>query len=81
MRRTLAQLRAQKSPLLQSYLHSIGAAEVPSCPLCREEDHTTSHLFDCQELRTELRPIDLWLRPVQTVGLVAEWRRRTEEEN
>ena len=46
-RRTLAQLRTNKSPLLVSYLFSIGDPRHPSplCPLCLMHDHTSSHLF------------------------------------
>ena len=44
-RRTLAQLRTNKSPLLVSYLFSIGDPRHPSplCPLCLMHDHTSSH--------------------------------------
>ena len=46
-RRTLAQLRTNKSPFLLSYLHKIDASTHPSplCPLCRTHKHTTQHLF------------------------------------
>ena len=48
-RRTLAQLRTNKSPLLVSYLFSIGDPRhrSPLCPLCLMHDHTSSHLFEC----------------------------------
>ena len=78
-RRTLAQLRAQKCPLLQEYLHSIGAAEVPSCPLCGLVEHDTRHLFQCEQMRTTLTPEDLWRRPVEVSELVDRWRTRLEE--
>ena len=44
-RRTLAQLRTNKSPLLVSYRFSIGDPRHPSplCPLCLMHDHTSSH--------------------------------------
>ena len=73
-RRTLAQLRAQKCPLLQEYLHSIGAAEDPSCPLCGLDGHNTAHLFSCPRVRTTLSPIDLWRSPTQAAELVQEWK-------
>ena len=73
MRRTLAQLRAGKSPLLRAYLHNIEAAEDPNCPLCGQE-HTTEHLFGCQNLPTELTPLDLWQRPTAVAGLVSQWQ-------
>ena len=48
-RRTLAQLRTNKSPLLVSYLYSIGDPRHPSplCPLWLMHDHTSSNLFEC----------------------------------
>ena len=73
-RRTLAQLRARKSPMLQEYLHNIGAAESPDCPLCEQERHTTAHLFSCQAKPTTLTPEDLWRRPVLVAALIEEWR-------
>ena len=78
-RRTLAQLRAQKCPLLQTYKHSIGAAEDPSCPLCGQEEHNTAHLFRCRQLATELQPIDLWQRPKLVAELVEEWKANISE--
>ena len=74
MRRTLAQLRAQKCPLLQEYLHGIGAAEEPHCPLCRHAAHDVVHLFNCTRVQTDLTPVDLWRRPLQAAQLVQEWR-------
>ena len=79
MRRTLAQLRGRKCPLLRSYLHGIGAAESPSCPLCEHVEHDTAHLFTCREIATDLEPEDLWLNPVSAAALVQEWQRRLEE--
>ena len=72
-RRTLAQLRAQKCPLLRSYLFSIRAAEDPSCPLCGLGEHNTAHLFNCQQIPTELTPEDLWCQPVQVAELISDW--------
>ena len=74
MRRTLAQLRAQKCPMLQTYKHHIGVADSPTCPLCRHGDHTTAHLFNCQEMPTVLTPLDLWHNPVSAAALVIDWR-------
>ena len=56
-RRTLAQLRTNKSPLLVSYLFSIGDPRHPSplCPLCLMHDHTSSHLFECKSLQPPSR--------------------------
>ena len=46
-KRTLAQLRAGKSPLLKEYIHRIGKADDPGCPLCENGVHNTAHLFEC----------------------------------
>src|SRR6476661_6992114 len=47
IRRTLAQLRTNKSPFLKSYLHKIDPQNHPSplCPLCNTQNHDTKHLF------------------------------------
>ena len=44
-RRTLAQLRTNKSPFLKSYLHKVDAKTLPSplCPLCNIHTHDTHH--------------------------------------
>ena len=46
-RRTLAQLRTNKSPFLKSYLHKVDAKthQSPLCPLCNIHTHDTHHLF------------------------------------
>ena len=60
-RRTLAQLRTNKSPFLKSYLHKVDAKTHPSplCPLCNINTHDTHHLFNCTHIRTTLSPLDL----------------------
>ena len=68
-RRTLAQLRAGKCPLLQEYLQDIGAAEDPRCPLCGQDGHNTVHLFNCPSIATDLTPEDLWRRPLPAASL------------
>ena len=64
-RRTLAQLRPNKSPLLKSYLRKVDAKTHPSplCPLCNIHTHDTHHLFNCTHIRTTLSPLDLWTDP------------------
>ena len=59
-RRTLAQLRTNKSPFLKSYLHKVDAKRHPSplCPLCNIHAHNTHHLFNCTHIRTTLSPLD-----------------------
>ena len=64
-RRTLAQLRTNKSPILISYLHKVDETHHPSplCPLCKTHPHTTDHLFNCTHLYTSSNILDLWLSP------------------
>ena len=46
MRTNLAQLRANKSPLLQSYLHTVNPETYMSqCPLCLAHTHTILNTF------------------------------------
>ena len=76
-RRTLAQLRTNKSPLLVSYLFSIGDPRHPSplCPLCLMHDHTSSHLFECKSLPTSHSSLDLWTNPDKVEPFLATWGR------
>ena len=64
-RRTLAQLRTNKSPFLKSYLHKVNAKTHPSplCPLCNIHTHDTHHLFNCIHIRTTLSPAGFVDRP------------------
>ena len=78
MRRTLAQLRTNKSPILHSYLHKISPDTHPS-PLCNQYTHDTLHLFNCNRLHKHLSPVDIWLRPVEAGTLVAQWREELGE--
>ena len=72
-RRTLAQLRTNKSPFLKSYLHRVDATTHPSplCPLCNIHTHDTHHLFNCIHIRTTLLPLDLWTDPAGVTALRA----------
>ena len=78
MRRTLAQLRAMKGPLLRSWQFDIRAVEDPNCPLCGLGAHTTEHLFLCPNIVTDLTPVDLWRRPVEAADLVQRWQAALE---
>jgi len=71
-RRTLAQLRSGKSPMLQQYLHKIDPTSHPSplCPLCKLHDHNTKHLFHCRMIDTSLTHGDLWSNPVAVAELI-----------
>ena len=77
-RRTLAQLRTNKSPFLMSYLHKIDASTHPSplCPLCRTHEHTTQHLFSCPQIPTTLSALDLWRDPSGVAALLDDWREK-----
>ena len=75
-RRTLAQLRTNKSPFLKSYLHKVDTKTHPSplCPLCNNiHTHDTHHLFNCTHIRTTLSPLDLWTDPAGVTALLARW--------
>ena len=74
-RRTLAQLRTNKSHFLKSYLHKVDAKTHPSplCPLCNIHTHDTHHLFNCTHIRTTLPPLDLWTDPAGVTALLARW--------
>ena len=76
-RRTLVQLRTNKSPLLVSYLFSIGDPRhaSPLCPLCLMHDHSSSHLFECKSLPTSLSSLDLWTNPDKVEPFLATWGR------
>ena len=76
-RRTLAQLRTNKSPFLLSYLHKIEASTHPSplCPLCRIHKHST-HLFSCPQIHTTLSALDLWRDPSGIAALLDDWREK-----
>ena len=69
-RRTLAQLRTNKSPFLKSYLHKVYAKthSSPLCPLCNIHTH---HLFNGTHIRTTLSPLDLWTDPARVTALLA----------
>ena len=77
-RRTLAQLRTNKSPFHISYLYKIDASTHPSplCPLCRTHEHTTQHLFSCPQIPTTLSALDLWRDPSGVAALLDDWREK-----
>ena len=79
IRRTLAQLRTGKSPFLQTYLNKINPKEhtSPLCPLCKQQEHTTNHLFTCNHIQTTLTPLNLWLKPAEVVSLLEQWQLAT----
>ena len=72
---TLAQIRAGKSPLLYSYRNLINPITYPSplCPLCNQAIHDTIHLFNCTQLPTDIKPLDLWICPFSASVLLDAW--------
>ena len=51
MHTILVQLKANKSPLLQSYLHTVNPETyTPQWPLCLSHTHDTNHLFNCSQV-------------------------------
>ena len=77
-RRTLSQLRTGKSPTLNTYKHKIDPIlnKSPLCPLCKQHEHTTEHLFTCTHIHTTLRVLDLWENPVKVAALLDTWEER-----
>ena len=74
-RRTLAQLRTNKSPFLKSYLNKADAKTHPSplFPLYNIHTYDTHHLFNCTHIHTTLSPLDLWTDPAGVTALLARW--------
>ena len=77
-RRVLAQLRSnEKCPILQKYLHSIGASESDACRACGHSPDNLHHLLnECPEgiLFRNLLPEDpreaLWTDPVEAIAFL-----------
>ena len=59
----LSYMLSDFSSSLQSYPERIGAAQNASCQDCKEVPHTTSHLFSCPAIPTNLTIRDLWEDP------------------
>ena len=74
-RRTLAQLRTNKSPFIKSYLHKVHAKSHPSplFPFCNTHTHDTHHLFNCTHICTTLSPLDLWTDHAGVTALLGRW--------
>ena len=75
-RRTLAQLRTNKSPFLKSYLRKVDAKTHPSplCPLCKVHTHTT-HIISltAPTYSPHFHPLDLWTDHAGVTALLARW--------
>ena len=71
IRRTLEQLRTNKSPFFKSYLHKVDAESYlsPLCPLCNTYTHNMHQLFNFTHIRTTLY-LDFWKDPVKVTELL-----------
>ena len=77
MRTKLPKLRANKSPLLQSYLHTASRnACPPQCPLRLTHTHNTNHLFNCSQVLTQHHDTSQWKRPLNVTKIIQEWKSR-----
>ena len=77
MRTKLAQLKVNKSPLLQSYLHIVNPdTYMPQCPLCLSHRHDINHLFNCSQLPTQHNITSPWKKPLEAAEVVQEWESR-----
>ena len=77
MHRKLTQLKANKSPLLQSYLHTVNPEiYTPQCPLCLSHTHDSNHLFTCSQLPMQHNTTSLWKKPLEVAEVIQEWKSR-----
>ena len=77
MHAKLQQFRANKSPLSQSYLHTVNTETyTPQCPLCLFHTHDTNHLFNCSQLSTEQNNTSLWKKASGAAEVVKECESR-----
>ena len=73
----LAQLRANKSPVSQSYLHTVNPSTYMSqCPLCLSHTHDTNHLFNCSQVPTQHNTTSLWKKSLTTAEVIQKWESR-----
>ena len=74
MRTKLAKLRANKSLLLQSYIHAVNPETYTSrCPLHLSHTHDTNHLFNCSQPPTQHKITSLWKKPLEAAEVIQEW--------
>ena len=74
---TLSKLRWGYCSRLQSYRHSVGWADDPTCPDCYSTDHTVAYLFSCTRHPTDLAPMDMWVAPSIQAAQFLFWRTNT----
>ena len=77
MRTKLARLRANKSPLLEIYLHTVNSKTyTPQCPLCLSHINDTNHLFNCSQLQTQHKTTSLRKKPLEAAEVIQKWKSR-----
>ena len=73
----LAQLRANKSPLLQSYLHTVNPdTYIPQSPLCLTHTHDTNRLFNGSQVPIQHNTTRLWKKPLEAAMVIRDWESR-----
>ena len=69
----LAQLKANKSPLLQNYLQKVNPETYTrQCPLCLSHTLDTNHLFNCSQVPTQHNTTSLWKKPLKAANAIQE---------
>ena len=77
MHTKLPQLRANKLPLLQSYLYTMNPETyTPQCLLCLSHTHDTNHLFNSNQVTTQHNTTSLWKKPLEVAEVIQEWESR-----
>ena len=66
-RSTLSQLRSGHCQLLQAYKHRVKKEPSDICTDCGTSPQDVAHLFSCTAHPTDLTPIDLWQKPVESI--------------
>ena len=73
----LAQLRANKSSLLQSYLYIVNLQTyMPQYPLCLSHTHDIKHLFNCGQVPIQHNTTNLWKNSLEAAEVIQEWESR-----
>lgn len=69
-RTKLAQLRSGHCSSLNEYRHRIDPTIDNKCPDCEVSPHDVIHLFNCQRKQTNLKPEDMWNKPVEVAAFL-----------
>ena len=74
MQTKLAHLRANKSPLLENYLHTVNPdTYMPQCPICLSPTYDTNHLFNCSQVPTQHNTTKVCVKAAE---VIQEWESR-----